>query len=129
MKTFLLSAIAISSLGVANAQTLSKFAPANALAAIELNDIGGARKQSAALVKQLSDLNIGAILGEATGSSKKEQRDLEAMLNDFGSLVDREGLVSLYLSPKNGQVGFLLAARPAANTDAKMNKWSCHDFT
>ncbi len=123
MKTFLLSAIAISSLGVANAQTLSKFAPANALAVIELNDIGGARKQSAALVKQLSDLNIGAVLAEATGSSKKEQRDLETMLNDFGSLVDREGLVSLYLSPKNGQVGFLLAARPAANTDAKMNKW------
>ncbi len=123
MKTFLLSAIAISSLGLANAQTLSKFAPANALASIELSDIAGARKQSAALVKQLADLNIGAILGEATGSSKKEQRDLEMMLNDFGSLVDREGLVSLYLSPKNGQVGFLLAARPATNSDAKMTKW------
>ncbi len=123
MKTFLLSAIAISSLGVANAQTLSKFAPANALASIELNDLAGARKQSAALFKQLSDLNLGAVIAEATGSSRAEQRDLETMLADFGSLVDREGLVSLYLSPKNGQVGFLMAARPAANADAKMQKW------
>ena len=123
MKTFLLSAIAISSLGVANAQSLSKFAPANALASIELNDLGGAQKQSAALFKQLSNLNIGAVLAEATGSSKAEQKNLETMLADFGSLVEREGLVSLYLSPKSGQVGFLMAARPASNADAKMNKW------
>jgi hypothetical protein len=123
MKTFLLSAIAISSLGVAHAQTLSRFAPANAIASIELNDIAGARKQSAALFKELDNLNLGAVLAEATNSSKSEQKQLETMLGDFGSLVEREGLVSLYLSPKSGQVGFLLAARPAQNADAKMQKW------
>jgi Protein of unknown function (DUF3352) len=123
MKTFLLSAIAISSLGVANAQTLSRFAPANAIASIELNDIAGARKQSSALFKELEKLNLGTVLAEATNSSRSEQRQLETMLTDFGALVEREGLVSLYLSPKNGQVGFLLAARPAQNADAKMQKW------
>ncbi len=123
MKQFLLSAIAISSLGAANAQSLAKYAPSNAIAAIELNDIAGAQKQSAALVKQLAGLNLGAVIAEATGSNKQEQKDLENMLSDFGALVNREGLVSLYLSPKSGQVGFLLAARPASNADAKMQKW------
>ncbi len=124
MKQFLLSAVAVASFGAANAQTLSKFAPANAIAAIEINDYAGVRKQSAVLAKEIEKLDLGSVVAEATGSSRAERQQLETSLADFTTLIDREGFVSLYLSLKTNQVGFLMAARPAVGSDAKIKAWT-----
>jgi hypothetical protein len=124
MKRFVLSAVAITAaFSLAQAQSLSRFAPANAMFAIELNDLNGAGKTAASFVQQVNKLRLGEILGEVTGSSARERRELEGMLTDFNTLVDREGFVGVYLSPKSSQAGFLLAARPAVGSDAKMRAW------
>jgi Protein of unknown function (DUF3352) len=128
MKQFLLSAVAVASFGaaqsVAQAQTLSKFAPANAIAAIEINDYAGVRKQSAALAREIEKLDLGSVVAEAMGSSTKERQELEASLSDFTTLVDREGFVAVYLSAKTNQIGYLMAARPAVGSDAKIKAWT-----
>jgi Protein of unknown function (DUF3352) len=124
MKRFVLTAVAVTAaFSLAQAQSLSKFAPANAMFAIELNDLNGAGKTAASFVAQFNKLRLNDILGEVTGSSAQERRELDAMLADFNTLVDREGFVGVYLSPKTSQAGFLLAARPALGSDAKMRAW------
>jgi Protein of unknown function (DUF3352) len=124
MKRFVLTAVALAAAASAvQAQSLSKFAPANAMLAVELNDLAGAGKTASSFVAQVGKLKLSEILGEASGSTVKERRDLEAMLADFNTLVSREGFVGVYASPKTVQAGFLLAARPAAGSDAKMKAW------
>jgi hypothetical protein len=124
MKHLALTAAMLSAAAsVGHAQTLSKFAPANAMFAVELNDLTGAGRVANSFVQQFQKLRLGEIIGEATGSSASERRELEGMLNDFSTLIGREGFVGAYLSAKTAQAGFLLAARPAVGSDAKMRTW------
>ncbi len=124
MKQFALTAVAVTvAFSAAGAQSLSKYAPANAMFALELNDLGGASKTANSFVQQFNKLRLADILGEVSGSSVRERKDLETMLSDFTTLVNREGFVGIYLSPKTQQAGFLLAARPALGSDAKMRAW------
>ncbi len=124
MKTpskMLILTVALSSamLAGANAQTLSKYAPQGAMLAVELNDLGGVRKSAASFVKEFERLKLPGVLAEASGSSKAEQKATETQLNDFMTLLDREGFVAVYASAKS-TVGYLLAARPASNADKQI---------
>ncbi len=124
MKTpgkILILTVALSSamLTGANAQTLSKYAPQGAMLAVELNDLGGVRKSAASFVKEFERLKLPSVLAEASGSSKAEQKATETQLNDFMTLLDREGFVAVYASAKS-TVGYLLAARPASNAEKQI---------
>ncbi len=124
MKTpskILMLTIALSStmLAGASAQTLSKYAPQGAMLAVELNDLGGVRKSAASFVKEFERLKLTSVLAEASGSSKAEQKATEKQLNDFMTLLDREGFVAVYASAKS-TVGYLLAARPASNAEKQI---------
>ncbi len=124
MKTpskILILTVALSStmLAGANAQTLSKYAPQGAMLAVELNDLGGVRKSAASFVKEFERLKLASVLAEASGSSKAEQKATETQLNDFMTLLDREGFVAVYASAKS-TVGYLLAARPASNAEKQI---------
>lgn len=124
MKRFLLaSTLFASAMSVGHAQSLSKYAPANAIFAVEISDLTGVGKTTAGLTAQIQKLRLPEVLGEATGSSAKERQDIEALLNDFSLLVGREGFVGAYLSAKSTQVGLLLAARPSIGSDAKIKAW------
>ncbi len=124
MKTpskILILTLALSStmLAGANAQTLSRYAPQGAMLAVELNDLGGVRKSAASFVKEFERLKLPSVLAEASGSSKAEQKATETQLNDFMTLLDREGFVAVYASAKS-TVGYLLAARPASNAEKQI---------
>ena len=116
---FLTAALSSAMLAGANAQTLSKYAPQGAMLAVELNDLGGVRKSAASFVKEFERLKLPSVLAEASGSSKAEQKATEAQLNDFKTLLDREGFVAVYASAKS-TVGYLLAARPASNAEKQI---------
>ncbi len=115
----LTAALSASMLAGANAQTLSKYAPQGAMLAVELNDLGGVRKSAASFVKEFERLKLPSVLAEASGSSKAEQKATETQLNDFMTLLDREGFVAVYASAKS-TVGYLLAARPASNAEKQI---------
>jgi hypothetical protein len=107
----------------ATAQTLSRFAPSGALLALEVNDLTGARKTAAAFVQQVEQLKLTDTLIEAMDLSARERRQAQSTLNDLGGLIEREGLVAVYLDPKNLEPRVLLAARPSTNSTARVNKW------
>jgi hypothetical protein len=118
--TLALSSAALQgTLSAANAQTLSKYAPQGAMLALEVNDLGGVRKNAASFVKEFERLKLSSVLAEASGASKTEQKTTEKQLNDFLTLLDREGFVAVYASAKS-TVGYLLAARPASNADKQI---------
>jgi Protein of unknown function (DUF3352) len=116
---FLTVALSSTMLAGASAQTLSKYAPQGAMLAVELNDLGGVRKSAASFVKEFERLKLPSVLAEASGSSKAEQKATETQLNDFMTLLDREGFVAVYASAKS-TVGYLLAARPASNAEKQI---------
>jgi Protein of unknown function (DUF3352) len=116
---FLTVALSSTMLASAQAQTLSKYAPQGAMLAIELNDLGGVRKNASSFVKEFERLKLPSVLAEASGSSKIEQKATEKQLNDFLTLLDREGFVAVYASAKS-TVGYLLAARPASNAEKQI---------
>ena len=107
----------------AAAQSLSTFAPPGALAAIELTDLAGARKTAGAFVAQVEQLKLVDTVIEAMDVSASERRQAQTTLNDLSSLIDREGLVAVYLDPKKLEPQILLVARPSLGADAKVKKW------
>ena len=115
----LTAALMIPMVATANAQTLSKYAPQGAMVAIEINDLGGVRKNASSFVKEFDRLKLPSVLAEASGAGKSEQKATEAQLNDFLTLLDREGFVAIYASAKS-TVGYLLAARPASNAEKQI---------
>ncbi len=115
----LTAALSSAMLTTANAQTLSKYAPQGAMLAVELTDLGTVRKNAASFVNEFERLKLPAVLAEASGSSKAMQKATEKQLNDFMTLLDREGFVAIYASPKS-TLGFLLAARPASNAEKQI---------
>lgn len=130
MKRFLLTtAFLASAMSGTYAQSLSKYAPANAIFAVELNDLATVSKTAAGLTAQFQKLRLPEVLSEATGSSAKERQNIEALLNDFSLLVGREGFVGAYLSAKSTQAGLLLAARPSIGSDAKIKAWLSRSLT
>ncbi len=116
-------AIAIAFSVQATAQTLSRFAPPGALLALEVNDLAGARKTAAAFVQQFEQLKLIDVLTEAMGVSARERKEAQTTLNDLGALIEREGLVAVYLDPKNIEPRLLLAARPSMNATARVSQW------
>ena len=130
MKRFLLTtAFLASAMSGTYAQSLSKYAPANAIFAVELNDLATVSKTAAGLTAQFQKLRLPEVLSEATGSSAKERQNIEVLLNDFSLLVGREGFVGAYLSAKSTQAGLLLAARPSLGSDAKIKAWLSKSLT
>lgn len=115
--------LALSFAAHANAQTLSRYAPPGALAAVEITDLAGARKTAGAFVAQVEQLKLVDTIIEAMDMSASERRQAQTVLNDLGSLIDREGLVAVYLDPKKLEPQVLLAARPSQGADAKVKKW------
>lgn len=107
----------------AAAQSLATFAPPGALAAVELTDLADARKTAGAFVAQVEGLKLMDTVIEAMDISAAERRQVQTTLNDLGSLIDREGLVAVYLDPKKLEPQVLLVARPALGADAKVKKW------
>ncbi len=116
-------ALAISFTANATAQTLTKYAPPGALVAVEINDLAGARKTASAFVSQVEQLKVVDTIIEAMDVSSAERRQAQTTLNDLSSLIDREGLVAVYLDAKKLEPQVLLAARPAPGADAKVKKW------
>ena len=115
----LTAALASAMFATASAQTLSKYAPQGAMLAVQLNDLGGVRKNASSFVKEFDRLKLPSVLAEASGASKSDQKATEAQLNDFLTLLDREGFVAIYASAKS-TVGYLLAARPASNAEKQI---------
>lgn len=112
------AAMTVAALGsAAHGQTLAQFAPANALFAVELNDLAGARKTAGAFVRQFETSGLLQQLYAGAGLSASDQK----VLAGYSGFLDREGLVALYVG-SDGQPHYLLAARPAANQSANVAK-------
>ncbi|HWG85892.1 MAG TPA: hypothetical protein VNT60_10475 [Deinococcales bacterium] len=87
----------------AAAQTLSRYAPADSLMTLELNDLAGATRTAASFGRQVAAMDL---LGAAPN---------DPALGLLGSALDREVLMALNLD-RAGNPHVLLAARiPAAN--------------
>ena len=61
----LTAALASAMFATASAQTLSKYAPQGAMLAVELNDLGGVRKNASSFVKEFDRLKLPSVLAEA----------------------------------------------------------------
>jgi Protein of unknown function (DUF3352) len=123
LRTYLITSLGLLVLpGVAGAQSLAKYAPPGALLAIELNDFQGAKRTANAFVAQYEALELVGTLLEAQNVPAKELAQTKAMLGDFVSLVDREGLVAVYINPVTLEPDVLLAARPNTNANARVKK-------
>ena len=122
-RTRLIVALGLMALpSVAGAQSLAKYAPPGALFAVELVDLQGAKKTANAFITQYEALDLVGSLLEAQNIPAKELAMTKAMLGDFASLVDREGLVAIYVNPQTLEPDVLLAARPNTNANARVKK-------
>jgi hypothetical protein len=108
----LLAAALLASSG--QAQTLSRFAPADAIATIELNDLAGVRTTAKAFVAQVESLQVYKdFLKQLTSGNTNDSKLAQQVLGGF---LDREGFVSLHMQASDvskGNARLIFAARPA----------------
>ncbi len=116
IKTLFAIIAAMSLPSLAQAQTLNKYAPTDTIFSIEVNDWAGARKTAASFVQKLQETKLIPSLLQSQGMSQQEASDMEALL-------EREGLLTISLNAKTGLPSFLVVARPAAGSEAKVKKW------
>jgi hypothetical protein len=108
----LVAAAALASAG--QAQTLSRFAPADAILTVELNDVAGMRSTAKAFVQQVESLQVYKdFIKQLSSSNTTDSKLAQQVLAGF---LDREGFISLHMQASDvakGNARLIFAARPA----------------